>query len=258
MKKFFSISLITLFIVLNIIPLNAMNNKKTITNVQKLVRTVTDSISINKTDYITSKLPIFPKYSKTQNRMINNEIMVFVNKHMDIFKKEFANRYNNPDPQNHPYMQDISYQICSITNDWVSLKLFVYEYTGGAHGNTTVYNINYDVKRLKNIKFDEFFPAMNPTVLARLTTKDCVKQNISLFKKPIPAEKNLFKIWNISEDKGLVITFPQYEVAPYSDGIIEVYISARTVERFNRPEYSQPKQNKPMKKTNPIKTQKFG
>ncbi len=65
------------------------------------------------------------------------------------------------------YMLDVSYTVVS-TGSIVSVKMDVYQYTGGAHGSATVYTWNYDRKTGKILPITKL---LAPNDLSKVATK---------------------------------------------------------------------------------------
>ena len=114
----------------------------------------------------------------------------------------------------------------------ISIKYDKYEYTGGAHGNETVVYYNFKFVNGKPELIDNpFNPRETEMIIAwiknELRKKFKLKENEPLENAGLWESfdssyrfNNNFKITK----KGLSIIFNQYEIAPYSMGIIEVEI----------------------------------
>src|SRR5262249_43835062 len=92
---------------------------------------------------------------------------------------------------------------------------------GAAHPYHMVYVLNYDLEHGQDIALsDLFLPNANylETIsnycAAQLATRDIDFKDFSQGADPKPEN---YKNWNISSD-GLLITFDEYQVAPYSAG----------------------------------------
>jgi hypothetical protein len=110
----------------------------------------------------------------------------------------------------------------------VSYIIKIYEFTGGAHGNTTVQVFNYTNKGKYITEGDVFVSPWKQTVsqLAKAYLIADLGENINmdmLIDGTTPNNDH-FNTWYITPDS-IVFVFGQYEVGPYSIGIREVPLS---------------------------------
>ncbi len=100
----------------------------------------------------------------------------------------------------------------------LSIALFVYSYTGGAHGMTTIKTLTFDTAKGKLFTLNELFkPNSNyQEVLLNLIKVQVKTRNIPVISEPIsfPGNNNYY-----IADKSLVLFYQLYDLAPYYYGI---------------------------------------
>ena len=125
--------------------------------------------------------------------------------------------------------------MCTITYNYqmlISLYIDEYRFTGGAHGNTIRTSQTWNLKESKMIKLAELFKDTNYVSALIDNINEQIKNNIESGKNIyfedycFLTDKN-FKVENYYIKDGLInIFYQQYEIAPYSSGII-VFIIPR-------------------------------
>ncbi|MEP6947609.1 MAG: DUF3298 domain-containing protein, partial [Acidobacteriota bacterium] len=125
---------------------------------------------------------------------------------------------------------DVGYNVEYADDDLISINFGEDTFEGGAHPNHGTFTLTYDLKAGREIKLADLFKpgAKYLTMIAAYALRDLKGrkdpesgENRGLAQdifadgaKPI-AEN--YKNWNITK-KGLLFTFPQYQVASYADG----------------------------------------
>ena len=139
--------------------------------------------------------------------------------------KEFRDEFETP----MPYERSLS-AICSFeTDDFVTIDVQTYEYSGGAHGGTTSYGLTFrksdgrqmGKNTLNNIVGDEEWSDMVKQQLMEyfdVKTEEELHDNLQLTPDyfpyiPLPQTEPCFT------EKGLVFTYQQYEIACYAAGM---------------------------------------
>ncbi len=241
-KKISLVTLIFLVLFINVFAMNEQNlNKsdqsaiKTSPNIQTLkakpitvpkqVIILDDFIKVNSQDTIKVETIQFPLMTEAQQQFVIKTISDYRSTKIKLFIDAFYNRDLVKDQfyQDFPYIQDWYFEIVFQSQTELSLKLLNYEFTGGAHGNTSVKNFNFDLVNFKTYALTDKVKNLNLDTLANYCTDYCQKNQIPIFDEKVQANPNLLKIWNFAKD-GILLTFPQYSIAPYSSGIIEIYI----------------------------------
>lgn len=120
-------------------------------------------------------------------------------------------------------------------NDVVSYAITNYTYEGGAHGSTGYSVVNMNLKTGKTVTEDDFFVPGFKEALSKLLTAhlhDAMPDQESydeLFLKDIEPNGNFM----VSE-KGVSYIYGQYEIGPYSLGIITVNVPWNEIEDLVR------------------------
>jgi len=121
----------------------------------------------------------------------------------------------------------IDYEVHTLNNELISATTLTYQYTGGAHGLSVKTPYNFDLTTGKEINLSDLFEEKN--TYKKLINQEIQKQIKEDPDKFFPDEVEVFS--GISEnqpfyinDGKLIIYFGQYDIAPYSSGIIEFEI----------------------------------
>ncbi len=169
---------------------------------------------------------------------INNQISMQVNEYIEYASNTLYNQamntYVNSLKNNFPFHSYEAYMVYTITyndNCYLSLYTDKYEYTGGAHGNTIRTSNTWELCTGQNIYLYCFFkPYTDYThmliqeIIAQ--AEENLKENQFIYFEDY---KNLIiKNFNphsfyMSPD-GITIYYQQYDIAPYSTGIVEFTI----------------------------------
>jgi hypothetical protein len=119
---------------------------------------------------------------------------------------------------------DVSYDVILANNELISLSLSDYTYTGGAHGGTSSFPINYDLKNNRELQLADIF---EPNADYLKTISDYaianLKKNVGemsddkwISEGAAPKAEN-YRSWNLTK-KGVMVIFDQYQVAAYAAG----------------------------------------
>lgn len=127
----------------------------------------------------------------------------------------------------------LSYEITQNDDRIVSLYYDEYRFKGGAHGNTIRTSQTWDMINERKIKLDEWFK--NPNYVSKIITyiNQQIKKNIEngkniYFDNYCCLTSEYFRVENYYVKKGvLVIYYQQYDIAPYSSGIINFELRKR-------------------------------
>lgn len=126
-----------------------------------------------------------------------------------------------------PYSGNVDYRVTFNKNEFLSIPITFYSYTGGAHGLTVQESRNINLKTGNEIKLSTIFKI-------GVNYKDIIIEEI---KKQVSANPSIYfndalnKINDIPDDQpfyitndGVVIYYGLYEIAPYASGIREFKI----------------------------------
>ncbi|PAV30739.1 hypothetical protein CIL05_03155 [Virgibacillus profundi] len=110
----------------------------------------------------------------------------------------------------------------------LSLALYVYSFSGGAHGMTVIDTLTFDVTTGKRYTLDELFkPDSNyQQVLLDMIKSQVKERDIPVINEPIvlPGNENFY-----IADKSLVLYYQLYDLAPYYFGISYFPISVYAI-----------------------------
>lgn len=125
-----------------------------------------------------------------------------------------------------PNSFDVSYEVTAAGKDFISVLFSFFEYTGGAHPNTTTQSFNYDLNRNAPVSLaDLFTPNSNYLkVISDYAIRELNKlETVSGVEEGAGPKIENFHSWNITP-AGLKITFDNYQVGPYAAGQHEVIV----------------------------------
>ncbi|EAJ6151489.1 TPA: DUF3298 domain-containing protein [Campylobacter lari subsp. concheus] len=141
--------------------------------------------------------------------------------------RESFDKWNKEDISNNEFFSQayIIYQDEHI----VSLGKNIYEYKGGAHGMTNFLRKTYSIDDMKLLRLK------NELKIENEDFQNMIKQKIlSLYNENELFDIKELKISEIFEVRknGLVLIWEPYDIAPYSTGVIEIFISYDELKPF--------------------------
>jgi hypothetical protein len=174
------------------------------------------------------------------NSNFNDYLNYLIQARKDSFKKDLQMIDKSALPlemQNITSTLLIDYSLLTTSSRMVSLLLNSEEYIlGMAHPAHSLYSVNYDLLKSKDVSFDDLFNVPESdylNVLANYSKEDIQKQiqngtyssSLDYINESgglLPELVN-FHVFNITPS-GLLITFSEYQVGPYASGITNVNI----------------------------------
>lgn len=121
--------------------------------------------------------------------------------------------------------------LCASDN-LLCFQLFSFAFEGGAHPQTSYLNICYDPRSAKMIKMADLFRQDRHSEIARLINLRLQDRKTRLFDEvPVFPNENFM----IQRD-GIEWLYNQYEIAPYSEGQIRVFVPLKELRAFLKPE----------------------
>jgi len=136
------------------------------------------------------------------------------------------------------YYQKIKTEVVDTAQNIITAKTTNENYMGGAHGAYYVFYYNIDTKTAKLLTEENFFKPdtkkqISGFIYEGLQSKYGNKLNEVLFESDnIEPNGNFY-----FGEKGLVYVFNEYEIAPYSEGLIEVIIPYEKIRELIMPSY---------------------
>lgn len=192
---------------------------------------------INKQAHSTIKITYPVAKKGPHSEKINAAIHQVIDGIITNFKKNLADN-GSPSPMTGLPLTvdsnalDVTYKVFQNTPDLLSLRFSIYtNFYGAAHPLTVYQSLNYDVKQDKVLALDDVFQGNDYlTFLSDYSKKVLTAHLTKAASTPTepdaqglkPTADN-FQIWNMTA-KGLLITFPPYQVAAYVFGPQEVAI----------------------------------
>lgn len=166
-------------------------------------------------------------------KKINRTVEKTIKKFVKDFEKEASKAEIHYDIK---WLLSYKYAFSYNDNGVINLVIDGYSFQGGAHGMPEFRNFLFDVKTGREYELKDLFitdsgwlESISDYCLKELKKRD----KLETYWYPdgaAPKEKN-YKIFCL-ENKNLVITFPPYQVAPYSEGPLEVKIPYERIKKF--------------------------
>jgi hypothetical protein len=157
----------------------------------------------------------------TNNENSINESIHLFNQEFENFKLDFPNSSLVWEAQ---IDGEISYQ----SNDIISCAITSYVNTGGAHGNLNIAFLNFNKKTGELIPNEALFKdlevlieVIKPYFLKSIKNKEIDMSDNAMFELP----KNIG-----FNENGMIILYNPYEIASYSEGIIECTVPFEKIE----------------------------
>lgn len=135
------------------------------------------------------------------------------------------------------YFKHIATTVSDTTDILITAKTTIEDYTGGAHGSHNVFYYNVDTRTGKLFKEEQLFKKDSGKQLTALleekakTTKNQQGDTITLLEPQEVVPNGNFYFG----DTGIVYVYNQYEIAPYSDGLIEITLPYEQIKTFINP-----------------------
>ncbi|MGL5614915.1 MAG: DUF3298 and DUF4163 domain-containing protein [Sarcina sp.] len=176
---------------------------------------------------VSARLPIvkIPNSIVGENltKKINNRLDETLVDLMSLAEQEKADKTGS----GNLYELDSLYEVPYNQNNILSLYTLDYQFTGGAHGITTLVPYNINISNGKYLTLNNLFKKeFNYIEFINNKVNEKIKENPDIYfldgenKFKTISEKQDFYI----NEKGIVIVFQLYEIAPYSSGIQHILI----------------------------------
>lgn len=199
--------------------------------------TISDEIEYNNTPVLSYKI-VYPEFISGQylfaiekiNAFYKRKTLEFKKYIMTTLKKSAISDYKNSIKKGYPvhkYEAVLNYTVTYNQSCAISLFMDKYEYTGGAHGNTIRTSETWDLNNGQQVPLKSLFP-YNPnyslnirTIIKKQIADDISKGNNYYFDDYEKLVDRTFNPKSFYLTPGaLVIYFQQYDIAPYSSGIL--------------------------------------
>ncbi len=188
---------------------------------------------------ITVQTPSLTGSNDPRVMNFNAEMTALVNKAIADFKQNLAELTVTPITAGSSF--DLQYELVSPPGNTFSLKFKMEGYvSGSAHPYHLTQTVNYDLGKGKDIALiDLFQPSTNYLgAMATYCTTELSSRNIGFengFTEGAGPTPDNYRNWNITND-GLLITFDEYQVAPYAAGPQTVTVPYSELKSFINPQ----------------------
>ncbi|MFD0990685.1 DUF3298 domain-containing protein [Mariniflexile jejuense] len=181
---------------------------------------ISSEINTEVSNLVIAALQVGDTDTKT-SKSIEESINAFNNEY-NAFNTEFPNI-------SQPWEAQIDGEILFQSHEVISISITSYVNTGGAHGSTHISFLNFNAATGKRIKNNDLIKnkAAFETV-AKTYFNTAIEDEDDLF------EPNEFKLpENIGfTENSIILLYNQYEIAPYSTGIIDFTIPIEKVSAY--------------------------
>ena len=161
------------------------------------------------------------KFQQELNNQIENKILSFAAK-LEKEAKQYEKDAVEKQFPFHPYELMVSFKVHYNKNSLLTYTVDLFYYTGGAHGMTERDTYNIDMEASKVLQLKDLFKenynykeAINNEIIKKIKESPEGTYFPNEFKSI--ADKQPFYV----NDKGIVIHFGLYEIAPYVSGFSE-------------------------------------
>jgi hypothetical protein len=160
------------------------------------------------------------------SRSIEESINLF-NEEFNAFKLDFPET-------NEIWEAQIDGDIMFLSSEIVSIAITTYKNTGGAHGNLNISILNFNAQSGKEISNEDLFTNYKEfqNIAQNQFDKKFKEQDLFFENTPFQLPINIGYT-----EKGILLLYNTYEIAPYSSGTIELTIPfhlLKSVLAFNR------------------------
>lgn len=162
------------------------------------------------------------------NEKISSDILDFANRIKEEskqYKKQYEDVYSKLDKDYVKYQYEAysNYAVPYNRNNYLSIPIKTYEFTGGAHGMTYLKSYNYDLSSGKEILFKDLFKeGVDYKKIVDEFIISQISKNPNIYFEGTEGFKGISENQNFYiDDEGVVIYFQLYDIAPYYVGIPE-------------------------------------
>lgn len=187
---------------------------------------------------ITSQTPQLTGSDDPRVKAFNERLDDLVSKEVDMWRQSFLQ--NTAPTVNNGSTLDVTYALVSQMGDLWSFKFdFSFYSDGAAHPGLNSITLNYDLGRGKELTLANLFlPNSNYLeVISNYCVAELSMQPFfdSSFSNGAGPTLENYRNWNITSN-GLVITFAEYQVAPYAAGPQKVVVPYTELQTLINPQ----------------------
>lgn len=168
------------------------------------------SISMPKFNYLNDS-----KFQEELNNSIENKVKSFVEETRKIAQQD------KEEGVQLPYEANVTTEIHYQDEDFVSLIIFYYQFTGGAHGLTSVETYNLDIKNSKLLTLSDILSRDAQEIVKKEILSQIESQSDFFFPeaKDYISNDDIFVRNFLIDSTGVTFLYNHYEIAPYSTGM---------------------------------------
>lgn len=176
----------------------------------------------------------------------HENLQAMVDAYLAQLKRDFVGFYNETDSHySHGYTWtlDANVEVFQHSEDVMSVVFQVYEFTGGAHGNTSYNTITYDLAADAVIALDDLFQSgsepfaiIGPVVVDELGERLGEMADVAWIEEGSGENPANYQHFALTVDS-LVLYFPPYQIAPYAAGTQTVEIPLSDLESVLSPAF---------------------
>lgn len=184
------------------------------------------------------------------NQSINEHIIYSISSYEDRTEdsksvekaiKSFISDYHNdkiefPDMIAH-YKATVESEKIHDSENMLSIRMFTHLYTGGAHGYSSISYLNFDPKTGHILPMEQMLVDIEDFidfVEMKFRTAFDIPKTADINATRFMFDGNIFILPSSMgfDDKHMLFTYNPYEIAPYSEGLIELKIPINEVQAF--------------------------
>lgn len=186
---------------------------------------------------ITVKTKVYKYKGQPYVQLIggNKEITATINKTLKIHAVHAAkyDTENKKTDQSYFYLTDVSVKYNH--DEKISIIYSDYLYTGGAHGMPESINYNFDLRTGKLLHLNSIITNKKQMNNLKTSLSQSLQAKYDAGENVFQEAISDFNIDNTTTfyfyNKGIVIRFEPYEVAPYSEGTIDIKVPYTTINK---------------------------
>lgn len=181
---------------------------------------------------ITAQIPTLTGSNDPRVLAFNTELKDISQKEIDAFKKDTVLYTTTPIVSAGSFF-NVEYELMGQQGNFWSIKFNIDGYTdGAAHPYHYTVTVNHDLDMDKDITLNEIFRLDSNYLqfISQYCATELSKRDVGFdgFQQGADPTPENYRNWNVS-DQGLVITFDEYQVAPYAAGPQTVVIPFSTL-----------------------------
>jgi hypothetical protein len=187
---------------------------------------------------IEAKWPVLEWGGDPRVDRFNSTVEGIVNEEIRGFKEGIAKLPEDPAFSENGSSLEISFATTNTNNGILSILMHIYFYSAGAaHPGAYSRAINYNLSDGKELSLENLFTPGSKFLepISAACIEDLKAKGVLSWEEgALPKEEN-YQVWNVTPD-GLLITFDDYQVAPYAAGPQAVTISYEKLKDIIRSE----------------------